>query len=80
MIRASQDGIAADEDCLMKYDAVEQARNYLVEKIGGTLDFAVIMGSGVSAVDEILTHLSLLIPAFSLLSAPQVLTILLQRP
>jgi purine-nucleoside phosphorylase len=40
----------------MKYDAVEQARNYLLEKTGGAPDIAVIMGSGVSAVDEILTH------------------------
>jgi len=40
----------------MKYDAVEQARNYLLEKIGGPPDIAVIMGSGVSAVDEILVH------------------------
>ena len=40
----------------MKYDAVEQARNYLLEKIGGAPDIAVIMGSGVSAVDEILHH------------------------
>ena len=31
-------------------------------------------------VDGILTHLSLLIPAFSLLSAPAVLTIYLRRP
>ena len=31
-------------------------------------------------VDGILTHLALLIPAFSLLSAPIVLTIYLQRP
>lgn len=40
----------------MKYDAVEQARNYLLDKTGGPLDFAIVMGSGVSAVDEILTH------------------------
>jgi len=40
----------------MKYDAVEQAKNYLLNKIGAAPDFAIIMGSGVSAVDELLTH------------------------
>jgi purine-nucleoside phosphorylase len=44
-----------DKDC-MKYDAVEQAKNYLLDKIGAAPDFAIIMGSGVSAVDELLTH------------------------
>jgi purine-nucleoside phosphorylase len=38
----------------MKYDAVEHARNYLLERTGSIPDVAVIMGSGVSAVDEIL--------------------------
>jgi len=40
----------------MKYDVVEQAKNYLLDKIGAKPDFAIIMGSGVSAVDELLTH------------------------
>jgi len=40
----------------MKYDEVEQARNYLLDKTGSAPDIAVLMGSGVSAVDEILTH------------------------
>jgi purine-nucleoside phosphorylase len=39
----------------MKYDIVEQARNYLLDKVGATPNIAVIMGSGLSAVDEILT-------------------------
>lgn len=38
----------------MKYDAVEQARNYLLDKMGSEPDIAVIMGSGLSAADEIL--------------------------
>jgi purine-nucleoside phosphorylase len=36
------------------YDAVEQARNYLLDKIGATPHIAVIMGSGLTTVDEIL--------------------------
>ena len=40
----------------MKYDAVEQAKDYLLEKIGAEPEIAVIMGAGVSAVDEILKH------------------------
>ena len=40
----------------MKYDAVEQARNYLLEKTGSAPDIAVIMGSGVSAAEDILEH------------------------
>jgi len=40
----------------VKYDLVEQAKNHLLEKIGGTPEIGVIMGSGVSAVDEILKH------------------------
>ncbi len=39
----------------MKYDAVEQARTYLLDKIGSTPNVAIIMGSGLSAVDEILS-------------------------
>jgi len=38
----------------MKYDAVEQAKNYLLERTGSAPDVAIIMGSGLSAVDEIL--------------------------
>ena len=40
----------------MKYETVEKAKNYLLEKFGATPDIAVIMGAGVSAVDEILSH------------------------
>jgi len=40
----------------MKYDAAEQARNYLLEKTGGAPDIAIIMGSGESAADDFLTH------------------------
>lgn len=39
----------------MQYDAVEEARTYLLDKLGGQPDVAIIMGSGLSAVDEILT-------------------------
>jgi len=39
----------------MKYEAVEQARNYLLDKMGSQPEIAIIMGSGLSAVDEILT-------------------------
>src|SRR6266480_1297521 len=42
------------ENVEMKYDAVEQARNFLLDKIGGKPQVAIIMGSGLSAVDEIL--------------------------
>jgi purine-nucleoside phosphorylase len=38
----------------MTYDAVEQAKHYLLEKIHEAPHLAVIMGSGISAVDEIL--------------------------
>jgi purine-nucleoside phosphorylase len=38
----------------MKYEDVEQARNYLLERVGAAPVFAIIMGSGLSAVDEIL--------------------------
>ena len=40
----------------MKYDAVEQAKNYLLDKTGAVPDIAIMMGSGVSAVDELLSH------------------------
>ena len=39
----------------MKFDTVEQAKTYLLDKIGATPEVAIIMGSGLSAVDEILT-------------------------
>lgn len=39
----------------MKFESVEQARNYLLDKMGAAPDIAIIMGSGLSAVDEILT-------------------------
>ena len=39
---------------MIKYDAVEMAKDYLLEHTGKTPDVAVIMGSGISAVDEIL--------------------------
>jgi len=38
----------------MKFEHVEQAKNYLLEKIGTKPEVAVVMGSGLSAVDEIL--------------------------
>ena len=38
----------------MEFDLVEQAKSYLLEKIGTTPRIAMIMGSGLSAVDEIL--------------------------
>src|ERR1700722_7601150 len=38
----------------MKFEAVEQAKAYLLDKVGKFPDIAVIMGSGLSAVDEIL--------------------------
>lgn len=38
----------------MKFEFVEQARNYLLEKMGAVPQVAIIMGSGLSAVDEIL--------------------------
>src|SRR5215472_16624754 len=39
----------------MKFEFVEQARNYLLDKMGSEPEVAVIMGSGLSAVDEILS-------------------------
>src|SRR5215467_417368 len=40
----------------MKFEFVEQAKSYLLEKMGAAPEIAIIMGSGLSAVDEILTH------------------------
>lgn len=37
------------------FEAVERARNYLIDKIGSIPEVAVVMGSGLSAVDEILS-------------------------
>src|SRR5262245_61760559 len=39
----------------MKFAPVEQAKQYLLDKMGASPQVAVIMGSGLSAVDEILT-------------------------
>src|SRR5436190_7296322 len=39
----------------MKFEFVEQARNYLLDKMGFAPEIAIIMGSGLSAVDEILS-------------------------
>ena len=38
----------------MKFEFVEQAKNYLLDKMGAAPQIAIIMGSGLSAVDEIL--------------------------
>src|SRR5206468_8083679 len=38
----------------MKFEYVEQAKNYLLDKMGAQPQLALIMGSGLSAVDEIL--------------------------
>jgi purine-nucleoside phosphorylase len=38
----------------MKFEFVEQAKNYLLDKMGVVPQIAIIMGSGLSAVDEIL--------------------------
>ena len=38
----------------MEFEFVEQAKSYLLEKIGAAPQVAIIMGSGLSAVDEIL--------------------------
>jgi purine-nucleoside phosphorylase len=38
----------------MKFEFVEQAKNYLLDRIGAVPQIAIIMGSGLSAVDEIL--------------------------
>src|SRR5262245_4774176 len=39
----------------MEYEAVEQARNYLLHKTGDAPEIAIVMGSGLSVVDEILS-------------------------
>jgi purine-nucleoside phosphorylase len=39
----------------MKFEFVEQARSYLLDKMGNQPEIAVVMGSGLSAVDEILS-------------------------
>jgi len=39
----------------MKFEFVEQAKKYLLDRIGAQPEIAVIMGSGLSAVDEILS-------------------------
>src|SRR5215475_11298128 len=39
----------------MKFEFVEQARNFLLDKMGEVPEIAVVMGSGLSAVDEILS-------------------------
>ena len=38
----------------MKFEFVEQAKTYLLEKMGAAPQVAIVMGSGLSAVDEIL--------------------------
>jgi purine-nucleoside phosphorylase len=39
----------------MKYESVEQAQKFLLDKVGATPQVAIVLGSGLSAVDEILT-------------------------
>jgi len=39
----------------MKFEYVEQAKNYLLDKMGTPPEFGIIMGSGLSAVDEIIS-------------------------
>src|SRR5256885_3000866 len=39
----------------MKFEYVEQAKKYLLDKMGSEPEIAVIMGSGLSALDEILS-------------------------
>jgi purine-nucleoside phosphorylase len=39
----------------MKFELVEQAKSHLLDTIGAVPDIAIIMGSGLSAVDEILS-------------------------
>jgi purine-nucleoside phosphorylase len=39
----------------MKFEFVEQAKGYLLDKMGAVPEVAMIMGSGLSAVDEILS-------------------------
>jgi purine-nucleoside phosphorylase len=38
----------------MKFESVDQAKSYLLDKMGAEPEVAIIMGSGLSAVDEIL--------------------------
>jgi purine-nucleoside phosphorylase len=40
----------------MKFEFVEQAKSYLLDKMGTEPEIAVVMGSGLSAVDEILSR------------------------
>lgn len=40
---------------MMRFEFVEQARNVLLDKMGTVPEIAVVMGSGLSAVDEILS-------------------------
>src|SRR5213594_1076561 len=46
------------EFAAMNYNEVEQAKNYLLDRIGAAPDIAVIMGSGLSAVDELLRDIT----------------------
>src|SRR6266568_741962 len=39
----------------MKFELVEQAKSYLLDKMGAEPEIAIVMGSGLSAVDEILS-------------------------
>jgi purine-nucleoside phosphorylase len=39
----------------MEFEFVEQAKNYLLDKMGSPPECAIIMGSGLSAIDEILS-------------------------
>src|SRR5262245_42872981 len=39
----------------MQFELVEQAKSYLLDKMGTAPEVAVVMGSGLSAVDEILS-------------------------
>ena len=39
----------------MKFEFAEQAKKYLLDKMGTAPEIAIVMGSGLSAVDEILT-------------------------
>jgi len=39
----------------MKFEFVEQAKTYLLEKMGTVPEVAIVMGSGLSAIDEILS-------------------------
>src|SRR5205814_7735267 len=39
----------------MKFESVEQAKSYLLDKMGAEPEIAIVEGSGLSAVDEILS-------------------------